>query len=181
MKKLLLLMALAAVAPVGPAFAQETTGQEETAGQTVTGEIERPGITTYMYGTHAISDEASGTFYALRSEEEGLLDGYVESRVTVYGASVPGYENGAVEGGPPLLNVSRVEPAGPTEPDVDLNEDGAVNEADGEFAIQISDTARDASKGTGQPVLPATGGFPVLLLGAAAPLLLVTGLLARPR
>jgi hypothetical protein len=78
---------------------------------TVAGVLEKPGITTYMYGTHAITDEASGTSYALRSEDQGLLDGYVGQRVTVYGTVVPGYENGQIEGGPPLLNVIRVEPA----------------------------------------------------------------------
>jgi hypothetical protein len=72
--------------------------------------IEKPEITSYMYGTHAITDEASGTRYALRSEEEGLLDRYVGRRVTVSGTPVPGYEGG-LEGGPPLLSVTSVEPA----------------------------------------------------------------------
>lgn len=75
-----------------------------------TGVLERPEITTYMYGTHAIANEASGDRYALRSEDVDL-DGYVGQRVTVYGTPVPGYENGQVEGGPPLLNVTRIEPA----------------------------------------------------------------------
>ena len=73
------------------------------------GVLERPEITTYMYGTHAIANEASGDRYALRSEDVDL-DGYVGQRVTVYGTPVPGYENGQVEGGPPLLNVTRIEP-----------------------------------------------------------------------
>jgi hypothetical protein len=64
-----------------------------------------------MYGTHAITDEASGTRYALRSEEEGLLDGYTDRRVTVNGTLVPEYENGAIEGDPPLLDVAQVDPA----------------------------------------------------------------------
>ena len=76
-----------------------------------TGVLEKPEITTYMYGTHAMTDEGSGTFYALTSEDEGLLDSYVGQRVTVYGTLVPGYENGQVEGGPPLLSVTWVEPA----------------------------------------------------------------------
>jgi hypothetical protein len=60
-----------------PATAQRNagTGQEKSDSPTieVTGVIEEPEITTYMYGSHAIVDEASGERYALRSEEEGLL------------------------------------------------------------------------------------------------------------
>jgi len=82
---------------------------ESTAGTVVTGVIEKPEITPY--GTHAITDEASGVRYALRSEEEGLLDAYTGQRATVFGEPVPGYENGAIEGGPPLLETARVEPA----------------------------------------------------------------------
>jgi len=62
-----------------------------------------------MYGTYAIANEASGDRYAMRSENVDL-DGYVGRRDTVYGTQVPGYENGQVEGGPPLLNVTRIEP-----------------------------------------------------------------------
>lgn len=87
------------------------TTPEADSTPAATGVLERPEVTTYMYGTHAITDETSGTIYALRSEEEGLLDGYVSQRVTVHGTLVPGYENGQVEGGPPLLNVTRIESA----------------------------------------------------------------------
>jgi hypothetical protein len=71
--------------------------------------LEKPEIITYMYGTHAVTDEASGNRYALQSEEVNL-DGYAGQRVTVYEMPVPGYENGQIEGGPPLLNVTRMEP-----------------------------------------------------------------------
>jgi hypothetical protein len=87
------------------------TAPEADSTPAATGVLERPEVTTYMYGTHAITDETSGTMYALRSEDEGLLDGYVGQRVTVHGTLVAGYENGQVEGGPPLLNVTRVESA----------------------------------------------------------------------
>ena len=40
-----------------------------------------------------------------------MLDGYVGRRVSVYGTLVPGYEKGQIEGGPPLLNVTRVDQA----------------------------------------------------------------------
>ncbi len=75
-----------------------------------TGVLEKPEITTYMYGTHAVTNEASGERYALQSEDVDL-DGYVGQRVTVYGIPAPGYENGQIEGGPPLLNVTQIEPA----------------------------------------------------------------------
>ncbi len=91
--------------------ANPKTAPEADSVPAAMGVLARPEITTYMYGTHAITDEASGTRYALRSEDEGLLDSYVGQRVTVYGALVPGYENGQVEGGPPLLSVTWVEPA----------------------------------------------------------------------
>jgi hypothetical protein len=192
-RRFLLLIATAAMIPATavPAFAQDTPGQEEPGSRTVvvTGVIERPEITSYMYGSHAVTDEASGTRYALRSEEEGLLDGYTGQRATVYGTSVPEYEGGAIEGGPPLLNVTRVEPAGspdPTDPadpelGVDLNGDGKVDEADGRLAAEISDAAMLAASKLGQPVLPPTGG-PQLPLEPAALLLsalLTAGLLAR--
>ena len=80
-------MALAA-----PALAQESV--------TATGAIEKLGITTYQYGTHGVTDEASGAFYGLSSDVVDL-DAYTGQRVTVYGALVPGYEGGHVEGGHP--------------------------------------------------------------------------------
>lgn len=73
-----------------------------------TGIVERPEMTTYMYGTHAITDEETGTPYALTSEDVDL-DAYVGEEVTVYGAPVPGYEGGQIEGGPALLEVGEVE------------------------------------------------------------------------
>lgn len=85
------------------------TAPEADSVPAATGVLERPEVTAYMYGTHALTDETSGTIYALRSEEEGLLDGYVGQRVTVHGTLVAGYENGQVEGGPPLLNVTQIE------------------------------------------------------------------------
>jgi hypothetical protein len=81
------------------------------AARVATGVLEREGTTSYMYGTHTITDVSLGTRYALRSEDEELLDSYVGQRVTVHGTLVPGYENGQIEGGPPLLKVTRVEPA----------------------------------------------------------------------
>ena len=159
-----------------PATAQRDagTGQEKSDSPTieVTGVIEEPEITTYMYGSHAIVDEASGERYALRSEEEGLLSDSNGRRATVSGTLVPGYENGAVEGGPPLIEVDEIQPAtGNADDDAgggtDVNGDGMVDEADGEFAAAVSDATRADSENAGQPVLPATGGPVLALLGVA--------------
>ena len=94
---IVIVMALAA-----PVLAQESV--------TATGVLQVQGITTYQYGTHAVTDEGSGTFYALSSDIVDL-DAYAGQRVTVYGTLVPGYESGQVEGGPPLVEVTWVEPA----------------------------------------------------------------------
>jgi len=79
-----------------------------------TGVLEKPDMTTYMYGTHAITDARTGEQYALGSESVDL-DAYVGEEVTVTGAPVSGYGNGQVEDGPALLEVSGVEPADPAE------------------------------------------------------------------
>ncbi len=81
--------------------------QEESA--LATGTLKRQGITTYQYGTHIVSDEASGAFYALSSDVLDL-DAYVGQRVTIYGTPAPGYESSQVEGGPPLVYVTGVKP-----------------------------------------------------------------------
>jgi hypothetical protein len=96
---------------------QDAVDQNEPAQEPVvaTGILENAGITTYMYGTHAITDEASGTRYALSSENVDL-QAYEGQRVTVYGTPVPGYQNGAVEGGPDLLDVTRVDGASSSSP-----------------------------------------------------------------
>ena len=83
--------------------------EEEPETVTVTGTLEEPESTSYQYGTHEITDAASGTTYALRGAEEVSLERYEGERVIVYGTREPGYP---VEGGPELLNVTYVEPAG---------------------------------------------------------------------
>jgi hypothetical protein len=87
------------------------TAPEAGSARAATGVLERQGITFYMHGTHTITDVSLGIRYALRSEDEELLDSYVGQRVTVHGTLVPGYENGQMEGGSPLLKITRVEPA----------------------------------------------------------------------
>ncbi len=84
--------------------------REDGGTVSATGVLEKPDTTTYMYGTHAIADEATGVRYALESDDVDL-DAYVGERVTISGDPVPGYENGQVEGGPTLLEVRSAEPA----------------------------------------------------------------------
>ncbi|HEX2108086.1 MAG TPA: hypothetical protein VHF70_02265 [Rubrobacteraceae bacterium] len=69
-------------------------------------------------------------------------------------------------------------PSSTTDPasGVDVNEDGLIDESDGEVAAAISNKAMEAARSSGEPSLPATGGLP-LTLGAV--LLLVAGLLGH--
>lgn len=74
-----------------------------------TGTLQKPDATSYGYGTHAITDQASGCRYALQSEQVDLAS-YVGEKVEVTGTTARGYP---VDGGPVLLNVSKVEPRSP--------------------------------------------------------------------
>lgn len=65
----------------------------------VTGQIEKQGVTSYMYGTHTIKD------YALRSDIYDLDEFVHEPIVMIEGCFIKGYQNGAVEGGPDYLEV----------------------------------------------------------------------------
>jgi len=88
-------------------------GNGGSGGQAVnaTGMIEKTEITSYQYGTHTINDSSSGApIYALRSGVVNLDD--YDGSVTIYGTLVAGYEDG-LDGGPPLVEVSRVETAPP--------------------------------------------------------------------
>ncbi len=82
-----------------------------TGGEVVaTGVVEKAEATSYQYGTHALVDGGTGeTIYALTSESVDL-GAYEGELVTIYGTYVAGYENG-VDGGPPLVEVDRVETA----------------------------------------------------------------------
>ena len=116
LKKTMILAVLALVLlATAPVSAQPGVGEGQKPASrtvTVTGVIEKPDATAYMYGTHSITDEATGTLYALGSDDEELLDRYTGRRATVIGTSAADYEGGAIEGGPPLIRVSRIEPAG---------------------------------------------------------------------
>jgi hypothetical protein len=103
-----LLVAFALVVASPAAALQEPQAPEGFV--TATGVLERPEITTYQYGEYAVTDEATGTPYALDSESVDL-GAYLGEEATVTGTVVPGYEEGAVEGGPALLEVTAIEGA----------------------------------------------------------------------
>jgi hypothetical protein len=71
---------------------------------TATGTLQQQAVTTSQYGDFVLTDEATGQLYALRASSVDL-SALVGQRVTV-----PGFENGKVEGGLPLLDVIRVRP-----------------------------------------------------------------------
>lgn len=98
--KVAVALALAVVFPAAGSAAEPKTGVEITA----SGVIRPQGITTYMYGTHVLSDETAQKSYALTSSCVDLNQ-YLGQRVTVKGRLVPGYP---VEGGPDYLDVQSV-------------------------------------------------------------------------
>ena len=112
-QRLVILMAVLAIMLVvaAPAMAQDSSEGGETA---ATG-ILRAGLPVDVVGegTHSITDEATGTLYALRSAGVGL-DAYVGQSVTVYGALTPGEDfpgsGGIASGTLPSIDVSRIEP-----------------------------------------------------------------------
>lgn len=68
------------------------------------GLIEAQVITTYMYGTHILTDGAGNTLYALRSSSV-TLNNYIGKNVEIKGHKVKGYPVG---GGPEYIDVSKV-------------------------------------------------------------------------
>ena len=146
LRKLAVLAAMLAVAlaAAAPALAQSGVG-------VATGVLEKPEVTTYQYGTHALTDEASGTRYALQSESVNL-DAYVGERVTIYGTPVPGYQDGQVEGGPDLLRVDRVVPA-----------DGPPSEMSATFSFELAVECEPPAGATFFGQVPAESLTPVQL------------------
>lgn len=72
------------------------------SGITLEGRIEKLGITTYQYGTHAIN--FNGKPYALKSSAV-MLDNYLGKEVSLKGVNVDGYP---LEGGPELVEVTEI-------------------------------------------------------------------------
>ncbi len=68
------------------------------------GVVKAQGTTTYMYGTHILTDNNGNTLYALRSSSV-ILDDYINKTVEIKGHKVKGYP---VEGGPEYIDVSKI-------------------------------------------------------------------------
>ena len=98
MKKILILSLFTAV--ITSCSSMRNTGGSETV--SLTGNLQKMGITTYQYGTHTIN--SGGKPYALKSSSLNL-DTYVDKQVTLRGNKVSGYP---LEGGPDLIEVSEV-------------------------------------------------------------------------
>ena len=73
----------------------------------VRGVIQGLEATSFQYGTHGLYSEDGELLYALRSDAVRLDDHTGES-VHLHGTPDPDYAGDAVEGGPGLLNVTRV-------------------------------------------------------------------------
>ncbi|MEH3115578.1 hypothetical protein [Pedobacter terrae] len=69
---------------------------------TISGTIEKLGMTTFQYGTHLL--KADSKTYALKSETINL-DSYLNKKVRIEGKKVAGYP---VDGGPELVDVTLV-------------------------------------------------------------------------
>ena len=139
----------------------------DTGGEVVaTAVVEKAEATSYQYGTHTLVDGDTGELiYALTSESVDL-DAYEGELVTIYGTYVPGYEDG-VDGGPPLVEVHRVE----TAPD-----GGSGDDSDTGGSGKGVSNSGGSNSGTKVMELPETGGAAPIALGAGA-LLLSGGLL----
>ena len=98
MKKILVLSLFVAVFSSCSSLNGTTTGRSIT----LTGKIEKLGMTTFQYGTHLLKTE--NKTYALKSEAI-KLDQYVDKSVTIKGKKVAGYP---LEGGPELIEVTLV-------------------------------------------------------------------------
>ncbi len=200
MRKLAVLSAMIfGILAAAPALAQTTAdqyGNGETV--TVTGVLQEQGITSYQYGTHFIKDTGSGTGYALKSSKVNL-DSYVGGEVTVYGTLA--MKAGELEGGPALIDVSRVvptatppdnggstsvEPGGPVSGGGNGGSNSGKNNPGDTSGAGSSVSSNDGSAGGsgssssgGVSVLPNTGGLPLSGLAVAGAALLASGFLIR--
>jgi hypothetical protein len=68
------------------------------------GIIKEQGISTYMYGTHVLTNHLGETLYALRSNSV-KLDDYIDKKVEISGNKIEGYP---VDGGPEYLEVTKI-------------------------------------------------------------------------
>ncbi|MDP9437647.1 MAG: YobA family protein [Actinomycetota bacterium] len=142
----MLTLALTAALPV--AFAQETPqygGEEVSAtGVLVEGLPQDVG----GFGTHSISDEATGTLYALRSAGADLAS-HEGQRVTVYGTLTPGEEGSGegdfeASGTLPTIDVTRVEPADDPGEGEEFGIQGTVTDISGSTVLVEEDPSANA-------------------------------------
>lgn len=176
----LIVVLISAFVLATPVFAQQDAAPDQYGiessppageGEAVVAEgvIEKQGITTYQYGTHVLLDGDGNLLFALQSDTLSL-DDYAGERVTVTGMRVPGYQDGAVEGGPDLLDVTGVDDGSNAQPPDDGGESpGAKTPEDGP---ENGDLAADG-------VLPDTGGDPTPWLLIAGTLLFGAVLVRR--
>lgn len=124
-----------------------------------------------VYGTFVDAEPNGnvGTYLSVARVEltGGAAGGTTTGETTTGGATTMGETTMGGTTGPVE---ERYEDGGtPEEVGIDVNEDGAVDEADGEFAVQISD----------EDALPGTGGLLLPVAGLTGALLLVGGLIFR--
>ncbi len=186
MRKLAVLSAMVfGILAAAPALAQ--TGADQYGNGeavTVTGVLQKQGMTTYQYGTHFIKDTGSGTGYALKSSRVNL-DGYAGEEVTAYGTLA--MKAGELEGGPALIDVSRVVPTaappdngGSTSVEPGGSYSGnSGNSSPGDTSGAGSSGGSNGSFSGGISVLPNTGGLPLSGLAVAGAALLASGFLVR--
>lgn len=68
------------------------------------GIVKAQGITTYMYGTHVLTNDQGQTLYALHSSSV-KLDDYIDKHVEISGSKIEGYP---IDGGPEYIEVSKI-------------------------------------------------------------------------
>ncbi|UCG79144.1 MAG: hypothetical protein JSV21_04760 [Nitrospirota bacterium] len=89
----------------GSGQATWTKISDSTGEVSARGIITKLGVTTFMYGTHAIRDDSTQIYYALMSDTINL-DNYIDQEVSIKGNLLAGYP---VDGGPDFVNVTSVE------------------------------------------------------------------------
>lgn len=151
-----------------------------------------------------VRDEATGEVVPLAGGPGADFEPYLDQRATLYGAFIDEEPNGNVgrylyvlraelagnaaggqdettTGGETTMGeettaaVANEDGGTPEQAGIDLNEDGVVDEADGDFAVQTSDEGVTSTPDEG--ALPGTGGLLLPIAGLVGALLLAGGLL----
>ena len=177
-KKVTILAMVLAMMLVGASSALAQTASDQYGkSEAATGVLHKQGITSYQYGTHFITDEASGTGYALKSDQLDL-NRYIGERVTVYGTLA--MKAGELEGGPALIDVSRIVSVSEPPSNDGSTSDVSMSSGSGDSGGGSGNSGSGGSRpsgGSGVNVLPDTGGVPLLDLAEAGAALLTSGFL----